>query len=635
MCGFAGVVSFTPNHRFSPEVMRQLAADLSADLAHRGPDGEGAWSLNCGLDNDTAVEGMQALLVHRRLAVIDPMARSDQPMHSPERRLTIVFNGEIYNFRELRTALPPRDWRTNGDTEVLLAAYETWGEACVDRFEGMFAFAIIDRRNPLQPKVFLARDPAGEKPLYYASQGDDGVAFASELGSLNLILKVVGTEPVINTTAIGHYLAYGYIGGESTVYQAISKIPPSGRVTFSRSAMPLHGSGATELDLEFDDDVVMTRRLVEAAVQKCLVSDVPIGCLLSGGVDSSIVALCMKRALPEVRTFSIGFDDDLRYDESHHAAEVARHLGTTHREFRVSAQSVDLQELLPKLARVFGEPFADSSAIPTSILSQHVREEVTVALGGDGGDELFGGYDRYRALTLTARMRQVIGGKQLAPLAKLLPRGHPKAKVTRARRLLKSLGLDDNARYTSYLRLFSIAELHAIAPHLPDPPPMSLRVNDFGGDLVAAAAALDRATYLPGDLLTKLDRCSMLHSLEMRSPFMDRALLQFSRTLRGRQLIERGRGKALLRKAFAADLPPGVFARRKMGFAVPPAVFVGNAMRELTLDAVLASNGFAASHLDLAAVRQFVAMAAGNPMQHAQKLYAFVMLELWWRQSKA
>ena len=554
MCGFAGFVSAGA----APANVERLSHDLSADLCHRGPDGQGVWR--------EAGDGWRGLLVHRRLAVIDPSPRSDQPMSIAGGRLTVAFNGEIYNYRELRDELPPREWRTGGDTEVLLAAYERWGPAFAGRLRGMFAFALIDRRNGGRPRVILGRDLMGQKPLYAADLPGGGVAFASELRPLRRILGSLEVDCNVDEHAISHYLAYGYVPVEKSVYRGIRSIRPD-TVEFAKAAtevedFPEHGQNPRLPSRLVGDLKEQTKRSVTQAVERRLVSDVPVGCLLSGGIDSSIVALCMKKAAGDVRTFAVGFDGDARYDESPHAEAVARHLGTRHETFRVSVDSVDFAEDLPKLARVFGEPFGDSSAVPTHLLSREVARRVKVALGGDGGDELFGGYDRYRALAVTQRLRLL--GK-VKPLAGLLPGRHPKSVGTRLRRLFASADLPAAERYAAYLRIFSTEQAAELWPDGPRVPVYELA----GDDLIAAAAALDRATYLPGDLLTKVDRCSMLHGLEVRSPFMDRDLVQFATTLRGRDLVRGGRGKALLRAAFAGDLPPEVFRRRKMGFAAP------------------------------------------------------------------
>ena len=624
MCGFAGVVSFNAEHRIDDAAA--LAAGWSADLAHRGPDGEGFFS------------DESAVLVHRRLAVLDPRPRSDQPFVSDDGRLVLVFNGEIYNFRELRAALPPRAWRTDGDTEVLLAAYEAWGERCVDRLLGMFAFAVLDRRDAGEPRVFLARDRAGQKPLYVAGcQG--AVAFASELAPLR---RLPWVDQRLNDRALRDYLTWGYVPDPRTIYRGVAKLPPgtvqtlSSRSATSRyyfDAATLHPSSEEDGDARFASPVTRTRDAVMTAVERRLVSDVPVGCLLSGGIDSSVVALCMARLMARdgrrPTTFSIGFDDP-RYDESAHARAVARHLGTDHHEFRVTPRVADV---LPRLARVFGEPFADSSAVPTHYLSQETRRHVKVALGGDGGDELFGGYDRYRALAVAQRLDKLPAPlrRALAAAAGGVGRGHSKSLRSRAMRFGESLADSPSARYAGYMRLFSPELVDRLLPDAGGPDE-AVTLDDYLDDrgVMAAAAALDRATYLPGDLLVKLDRCSMLHALEVRSPFMDSGLLRFASTLADAELRDARGGKKLLRDAFAPDLPAEVFARRKMGFAVPIGDWFRGDLRPMLRDTLLAADSFARSHLNLQVVSELLdAHDAG--VDHGQRLYALLMLELWWR----
>ena len=631
MCGFAGVVSFSREQPVRDA--SALAASWSRDLTHRGPDGEGVWS------------DASAVLVHRRLAILDPRPRSDQPFASDDGRLVLVFNGEIYNFRQLRAQLPTRAWRTDGDTEVLLAAYEAWGERCVERLHGMFAFAVLDRRDAGEPRVFLARDRAGQKPLYVA--GCHGaVAFASELAPLR---RLPWVDVNLNDAALRAYLTWGYVPDPRTIYRGVGKLPPGTVQTASMrsettrryfDAAARHQPSEADGDARFASPVTLTRDAVLRAVERRLVSDVPVGCLLSGGVDSSVVALCMARLMLDQgrrpATFSIGFDDP-RYDESAHARVVASHLGTDHHEFRVTPR---VAEVLPRLARVFGEPFADSSAVPTHYLSQQTRGHVKVALGGDGGDELFGGYDRYRALALTQRLDRLPAAlrRAVAGASGRVGRGHPKSLRSRAVRLGESLADSPAGRYAGYMRLFSTELVDrllpgdAIAPLAADKGFEEVTLDDFLDDRgpVAAAAALDRATYLPGDLLVKLDRCSMLHALEVRSPFMDADLLRFASTLTDGQLRDAQGGKKLLRDAFAPDLPPEVFARRKMGFAAPVGDWFRGDLRPMLRDTLLAADSFARSHLDLPVVKELLD-SHDQEIDHGQRLYALLMLELWWR----
>jgi asparagine synthase (glutamine-hydrolysing) len=350
---------------------------------------------------------------------------------------------------------------------------------------------------------------------------------------------------------------------------------------------------------------------------------------LSGGVDSSVIACAARRQGP-VQTFSIGFDDP-RYDESKYAEEVAKHLGTEHHVFHVRPHAA---EDLTKLARVFGEPFADSSALPTHYLSRETRKYVKVALSGDGGDELFGGYDRYRAMQLGGRFRMLA---PFASVGRTLARGHPKSKLTRAGRLLASLSLSTALRYDAYLRIFDDTMLAALLGEreLPQPEVAAIFAIEKRRyrDPVRAAAATDRAMYLPDDLLTKVDRASMLHALEVRSPFMDPDLVHFAATLTNDQLLTSG-PKRLLREAFAKDLPPSVFTRPKMGFAVPIGEWFRGELRPMLRDHLFASNAFARQRFDMATVERLVEEHEQSRVDHAQRLFALLMLELWWRLQK-
>ena len=670
MCGFAGVISFSRQCRIDPARAPWLARGMDADLAHRGPDGSGTFQLALEASApDPSPASPQALLVHRRLAVIDPVPRSDQPFVAAGGRLVAVFNGEIFNYRALRDELSPRPWRTEGDTEVLLAAYEAWGERCAQRLEGMFAFAILDLREAGAPRLLLARDPAGEKPLFVAVRSTpesgsnhregapqaagsvEAVAFGSELAPLR---RVPWIDLSLNRPALLDYLAWGYVPGAKTIHSGIRKllpghvqaVGPSGDVR--RRYFDSGGRHHLAGDRRWASAVNVTRELVASAVEKRLVSDVPIGCLLSGGIDSSVVALHMARALGRegrrLDTFSIGFDD-ARYDETAYAREVADHLGARHHAFHVRPE---VAEVLPKLAHVFGEPFADSSAIPTQYLAQQTRRHVTVALGGDGGDELFGGYDRYVALGLAERARSVpLPLRRLAAMAAgRLPESHPKSTRARLRRLGTSLNASAGERYAGYMRLFNHSMVVRLLPPgtvaRDDPGRIADRWFDAyldGRDVVAAATAVDRVTYLPGDLLVKADRCSMLHALEVRSPFMDIELLRFASTLGQAGLLEsdgvRTARKRLLRDAFAALLPASVFNRPKMGFAVPVGKWFRGPLRDMLQGTLLASDSMIAEYFVVSTVQELLDAHLRGRADHGQRLYALLMLELWWRDVRA
>jgi asparagine synthase (glutamine-hydrolysing) len=486
----------------------------------------------------------------------------------------------------------------------------------------------------------------GQKPLYYALDASGAFAFASELPALRTIPWI---DSAIDPQGVVDYLMWGYIPrAGSTIYRAISKLPPS-------SWLSIESGGAVESGKYFaandsppeaaprsrEKTISRTRHLVTQAVKRQLVSDVPLGCFLSGGIDSSIIAAAMRASAgsgekQRVLTFSIGFDD-LRYDETRYAALVAKHLGTEHRQFIVRPNAA---ADLPRLAATFGEPFGDSSALPTHYLSRETRKFVKVALSGDGGDELFGGYDRYRAMRLGQQMRSLPRPiLQLAGPAQRLPGSHPKSPITRLKRFLASIDLPSAQRYASYLQIFDAAAISSLlnddlAAHASPAESNKLLTHRFdelaaNRDIVQAAMALDRELYLPEDLLVKVDRCSMLHALEVRSPFLDHELVHFAAALPANLLIGGG-SKKLLKEAFASDLPSFVFRRKKMGFAVPIGRWFRTSLRDMLHDSLLATGSFASTHFQKRAIQSLLDEHAGKK-DHSQRLYALLMLELWWK----
>ena len=643
MCGIGGIVSWDDRFHITTA---QLDA-ISARLAHRGPDGQG---IHLNHETEARADHPQVGLVHRRLAVLDLDRRSDQPLADPDRRL-LVFNGEIYNFRELKEELralgPSYEWRTTGDTEVLLRAYAIWGSKCVEHFNGMFAFAIWDE---LKSALFLARDRMGQKPLYVAFVRPDeesstgkppptavaAVAFASELRAL-LALPWVNRDTA--NDALVEYLQWGYIPSPMTIYEGVWRLKPGETLTVARTgAAPKTYFDPNHIDptLLTGDPVARTRALVTAAVQKQLVSDVPVGCFLSGGVDSSIVAAAIKAASSEVHTFSIGFDDP-RYDETEYAVRVAKHLGTIHHCFTVHPNAA---ADLPQIAAAFGEPFGDSSALPTYYLARETRSHVKVALSGDGGDELFGGYDRYRAIAISQKLRTLFTPypwKLASLLSRLLPGTHSKSKLTRLRRLLGSIPLPVARRYSSYLRLMDDRMIHRLLqPSVRDY--FWLEFDRIATHFEAVSAArgpvetalaIDRLYYLPDDLLTKVDRCSMQFALEVRGPFMDHDLISFAATL-PQSLLLHGGGKRLLREAFRTDLPAEVFSRPKMGFAVPIGEWFRGELRDLLRGSLLSENSFAAANFNREVIEELIEDHEKGLADHSQRLYALLMLELWY-----
>jgi asparagine synthase (glutamine-hydrolysing) len=623
MCGIAGLVAWDERYRAD----RGIIARMGEAIAHRGPDGREIWM--------STNPGPQCSLAFARLAILDLDPRAMQPMTDGRRWL--VFNGEIFNFRELRAELerisPGYQWKTTGDSEVILRAFAAWGEACVEKLNGMFALAIWE---PHTNSIFLARDRMGQKPLYVAMQ-DGGLAFASELAALRAV-PWINWET--NSDSITEYLMTGYIAAPATIYRNVAKLSPGHwmRCGADRSILSRRYFDPNEVAAGASTTSADVKSAVLRAVQRQLVSEVPLGCFLSGGIDSSIIAAAMKTVMKSaagdqrVLTFSIGFDDP-RYDETQYAAEVAKHLATEHRTFTVRP---DAAEDLPKLAKVFGEPFGDSSALPTHYLSRETRKHVKVALSGDGGDELFGGYDRYRAIRLGGKGGAIPG--VLGSMAEAIPSGHPKSSISRAKRFLSAMSLPPAQRYAAYVALFDTDLLNALYPA--QSPCRSNPVADayerlsHGRDRVQAALATDRETYLPGDLLTKLDRASMLHALEVRSPFMDHELVKLAANLSTPDLLKGG-PKRMLREAFAKDLPDFVFHRKKMGFAVPIGQWLRESLRPMMQDLLTASDSFASSHFQTKVLTEMIDKHCTANVDHSQRLFALVMMELWWRNQRS
>jgi asparagine synthase (glutamine-hydrolysing) len=616
MCGIAGVAAWDERHRIERDTLEQMGQAI----AHRGPDGRDLWI--------SAGPGPQCGLAFARLAILDLDRRAMQPMTDGKRWL--VFNGEIYNFRELRAELDgissDYQWKTTGDSEVILRAFDAWGERCLEKFNGMFALAIWE---PLSGEIFLARDRMGQKPLYVALLAGRALAFASELPALQALPWI---DWEIDPASVWEYLQTGYIAAPATIYRGMGKLAPG---CWMRCGV----QGPAELRRYFDPNEIRNtaptsaqevKSAVLEAVRRQLVADVPVGCFLSGGIDSSVVAAAMKMVAGDrpVLTFSIGFDDP-RYDETRYAAEVAASLGTEHRQFTVRPEAA---EDLPKLAKVFGEPFGDSSALPTHYLSRETRRHVKVALSGDGGDELFGGYDRYRAMRLGTVGEKMPG--VLGRMAAALPGGHPKSFLEKARRFLAALGLPAAQRYAAYVGLFDADSLSALyptqSPRQRQAVAETYALLQEGRDLVQAALATDRVTYLPGDLLTKLDRASMLHALEVRSPFMDHELVRLTAGLSTAQLLAGG-PKRLLREAFGANLPGFVFRRKKMGFALPIGDWLRQSLRPMMEDLLGAGDSFAARNFQRPVLRKMIDEHCCGRVDHSQRLYALVMLELWWK----
>lgn len=565
MCGIAGVFDTRGNRDAEGEVVERM----NAAQFHRGPDGGGI-HVEPGL-----------ALGHRRLAIIDLTAAGHQPLFNEAGTVGVVYNGEIYNFQALQAELEGLGYRFRSrcDTEVIVHAWRAWGEACVERFRGMFAFALWDRERQC---LFMARDRLGIKPLYYGVLPGGALVFASEL-------KAVMLHPdmprEVEPQAVEDYFAFGYVPDPKSIFRHVNKLSPGHRLVVQRGETV--GTPRPYWSLDFSADLsggraeALEEALIDRfreAVEIRRVADVPLGAFLSGGVDSSAVVAMMARAGEDpVKTSSIGFGP-AAFNESQWARQVAVQYGTDHQERSVSPEDVSL---IDRLVDLYDEPFADSSAIPTYRVCELARERVTVALSGDGGDELFGGYRRYRWYAQEQRVRRMVPAALRGPLFGFLGRNYPKLngapKPLRAKATLQSLALGPLDGYLDSVavvkspirrRLFSdgfqrelqgYSAVEVLKGHAADGPDEPLQ----------QAQHLDVRTYLPGDILTKVDRASMAHSLEVRVPVLDHPFMEWAARLAPGLKLRRGEGKYLFKRALRPYLPDSVLYRRKQGFAVP------------------------------------------------------------------
>jgi asparagine synthase (glutamine-hydrolysing) len=572
---------------------------------------------------------------HARLKVID-LDTGDQPMANEDGTVQVVFNGEIYNYVQLTRELQELGhvFRTRSDTEVLVHGWEEWGEGLPARLDGMFAFAIWDERAA---SLFLARDRAGKKPLFWTRQGA-GFAFASEVKSL-LTLSWVPDE--MDRAALPYYLAFGYVPAPGTFYRGIERLPPANAMTVttdgesSRRYWTLRwsggGHGASEAETVAD-----VRRLLGDAVERRLVADVPLGAFLSGGVDSTlVVGLMRERIEGPLRTFSLGFADDPTYDETPFARQVAKRFGTEHTEFMVEAHALELVE---DLAEAYDEPFGDSSAIPTYIVSRLTREHVTVALTGDGGDELFCGYPRFLAMALAQRLPRVLTsvGNRVGGLLSHHPDfRHP---LRRFQRFFAAAALPPQERMLRWIGYLPDVERYLREESGPWPTRDELTRSfrkpwdaHTGESALSRTMALNFETYLPEDLLVKADRTSMAHGLELRSPFLDTALVEFAAGLPDR-FRHRGRTlKWILKRAFPDLLPPVIARRGKWGFGVPLPLWFRTHWKRFFEARVLAQDARLMEHLRRDPVEGLWREHQSGQVDHGHALWALLTLETWLR----
>lgn len=616
MCGIAGVIEFKTGQSTSLEGLQRMARIL----AHRGPDEEGFY------------QSGPVGLAHRRLSIID-LVSGQQPMESPDGQVCVVFNGEIYNYPELKVELEQKGYvfRTQSDTEVLLALYVHHGLEAFSKINGMFACAFWDARND---QLVLARDRFGKKPLFYY-QDTRRFLFGSEIKAL---LAYGGVERNVNLRALHEYLTYSYITGEQTILEGVRRLPPASVLVvrngevFCRPYWELKFQPAPNLPGEVEVGEQL-EELLRDAVRRRLMSDVPLGAFLSGGLDSAtVVAFMAQLSNRPVQTFTIGFEE-LDYSELEDARIVARHLGTDHHEMIVKPSALDV---LPNLVWHLDEPFGDSSALPTYYVCQAARQHVTVALSGDGGDEVFAGYTRYREVDLYKRMLRVPAWVRhgiIGSLTRMLPFSWPGWNYLYAMGKVRDGGL--GFRLVLYPHIQEKLYTPDFQRQLQECDPFE-RMGRFLNqvrhlDPVSRYQYLDTLQYLPADILTKVDRMSMANSLEVRSPLLDSTLVEYMATLPASLKLRQNVSKYILRKVCANMLPPSVLTKRKQGFAVPLGRWFQNELRGFAEEILLDTRALARGYFRRETLKRLLRQHFTGRRDYSMWIWCLVVLEMWFR----
>jgi len=623
MCGIAGFVNANGD-----AVERSTLEAMNQAIAHRGPDDDGFYiNENVGL-------------AMRRLSIID-VAGGKQPIHNADKSKWIVFNGEIYNYQALRDDLDKRGHRfyTKSDTEVVVHLYDEYGVDCLDHLRGMFAFAIWDAK---EKTLFLARDRVGKKPLLYSHQVNGDLIFGSEFQAL---LKHPAISREVDNDAIDSYLSYLCVPAPQTAFKQIRKLEPghwlrwkAGRIETKRYWQP---DFSKKIKITENEAIEETTRILRESTRLRLISEVPLGAFLSGGVDSStVVALMAQESDTPVKTFSIGFDEK-DFSELKYARRVAEHVGAEYNEFIVQPNAFDV---IPTLVEHYGEPYADSSAIPTYYVAKETRKYVTVALNGDGGDESFAGYERYAAMRIAEKYSRIP-----APLRNILfetPVGLlPTSELKRSRfrdakRFLKAANLPRTERYFRWTTTFNPETKPELYTRDFAASVSTVNASDLldhwfatanGSGTLDATLLTDQMTYLPNDLLVKVDIASMANSLEARSPFLDHHLIEFAASLPENIKMRGVETKSLLKKVAARLVPKDVVYRRKMGFGVPIGKWFRGEMKDFVRGILLSDKALRRGIIKPEALTRYVAEHTSAKRDHSFQLWTLLMLELWFQ----
>ncbi len=621
MCGIAGIVDLEGERGIDARALKRM----TDALAQRGPDGEGFY--------DAPGIGFG----HRRLAIID-LAGGAQPFHSADNTSVVINNGEIYNYRELKRRLPDVRFRTNADTEALIEGLQRFGAAFIDELRGMFAFAWWNDRTKT---LTLARDRLGEKPLYYALTADGFLVFGSEIGAI----KASGLVPLRHSRpALRDYFLYGYVPDPKSIYEGVHKLPPGSTLTCARGKAPVlrrywRARFAADANADFDSSQATLLELLDDAVRAQMIADVPLGAFLSGGVDSSSIVASMARGGGAVTTCTIGFDDPA-FDERTLARATADRYATAHHEDVVR---IDETSLIDRIAGVYGEPFADPSALPTYEVSAAARRHVTVALSGDGGDEIFGGYRRYPHFANEERFRRLAPAAMRRTIFGSLGAGWPKLdwapRPVRLKTTLQALGEDSSSAYARAVstslpdrlgRMLSADFLEATRDYDPLSPIIDA-AGDEPLDPLSLAQKIDIETWLPGRMLTKVDRASMAHGLEVRAPFLDHRLVEWALSLPPHFRLGAKGGKRILKSAVENRVSRDILDRPKHGFSPPVAAWLrlknGPSERLSQSGAWKTSGCFSAK-----TVESMIAAHQRGASDYSQELWMLIMFDAFLRQ---
>ena len=618
MCGLCGWVG-------TPVVVPEAAtcARMAAAIAHRGPDGDGVDPVR---RSDGQVAGWFG---HRRLRILDLSEAANQPM--VDGPVTLVFNGEIYNFRELRQGLRERghSFTSTGDTEVVLHAFQEWGRGFAERLDGMFAIALWDGAAN---ELHLVRDRIGKKPLFFAHR-DGRLTFASEVKSL-AEAPWVPVKPDLRR--IPELLTFGYVPWPSTIYEGIEQVPPAGHLVYRPADdhrwqrqywRPPKPDPATHVR----EVVARIQGTLETATQRRMVADVPVGCLLSGGIDSSLIAAQMTRHAEagDVRTFAVGLADEASFDERSWAKLVADELGTKHTEYVVKADAVGL---LDQLIHLHDGPFADSSAVPTYLICGLAREDVTVVLTGDGGDEIFGGYERFVAAKAAQRIPPAVV-RAIASVTSKLDQGTEYNSVRKRIERFASSSGSIESRYLGWISIFGDDALHAMLaiPVENVAAPYSALLDELPGPALDRVMHTNFRSYLVDDLAVKIDRMSMAHSLEARAPFLDTAMVELLARVPGTNKVGMRHVKPLLRRALEPAIPKAVWRRQKHGFGAPVDAWFRGPLTEVAHDELLAGDARIASLMRPGAVARLHQEHTSGAARHGSRLWTLLTLERWLR----